>query len=379
MNKIFLVVNFRNGIGGHNFSALEIARLFQNDNSDNLLIEVGFNPSPILSSFNNYIFIEHDFKFWLIIKRIKEIFLLNSIHVIHSFDLSLYLIFRCFLDKVYLTKCGGPNYRFFKFSKNLSLFTLENYYYYNKKGKNLAFIPNRIKEYSSSLVLIDELKSIIRYNDSDIIFLSICRINAYYERNINIFLNLYKALCVESPACKFILLGEKNDDELVNYIHQFLSPNFYLVSDMKFTKNAKLVVDLCDFYFGSGRSLMEATYLNKVLLVPSNKNEIPVLLSHDNFMESFKYNFTERYISSSTDAIFLSRIQELLDSSFRFDFLSKFNSLSYFYDFFYINNAHQKYLNFYKSFIPESLFSKILGLFFAIIYYIYNLYRHKNR
>ena len=179
--------------------------------------------SPVISSLDcpKYQFIYKYFNFIKIQQNILDIIQEYQIDRIHCFDDRAYLFIRNYRFKnipVALTKCGGPNPKYFPKVDNLILFSEENKLSFkNRQGyKNTYLIPNRILPFSPDIKKVDNLKKKLNIEDDFKVFLRIARISHYYKESIFQSIRLVEKI----PEATLIIVGQVIDEEVLNQIKE---------------------------------------------------------------------------------------------------------------------------------------------------------------
>lgn len=307
MNILYTAFSIRKGLGGHLRSLKQIKEEVSKYHRCYTII-FGQIESPIFIDDKTSIFINiKTFSFYSIRKKINKYLILNEIDIIHAFDKHSYKLIQLGknLPKL-LTLCGGPNPKHYPYAKHLTCFSLENYNYFSKlsifKNSSLTLIPNRVKKFESNYSLIQELERKIGKKPKDIILLRITRIGNEYKKSINQSINLLRLLqsSNENNNFKLLIIGSVYDKITYRAIRNETKniQNLFFITDDKFTKESKLLIDIADIVIGTGRGLMEASSKGKILFSPVANSNLPALIDKSNFNDFFYYNFSERTIVS---------------------------------------------------------------------------------
>jgi glycosyltransferase involved in cell wall biosynthesis len=96
-------------------------------------------------------------------------------------------------------------------------------------------------------------------------------------------------------------LGVPQDASVVADVTPFCDDTIRVVTEDEYTINASTLVDLADVVVGTGRGLMEAASMAKVLMVPVAGNAYPVLVTPDVFERLYDYNFSVRAVLGDHD------------------------------------------------------------------------------
>ncbi|HHX69520.1 MAG TPA: hypothetical protein GX708_15920 [Gallicola sp.] len=310
-----------------------------------IIINFGKRESPLINK-SNFECINIIFNKWTFLKQLfKALSLTNKYNIknIISFDSHAYLIARILgllNNKIKVTNilCGGPNpKKYYPYSTKQILITKENfdYFFLKRKMKNprIFYIPNRIYSLHQNKILIEEIKS--KYNlENKKVFLKISRLCSYYKNSIFQAINFVDA--INSQNYILVLIGNVEDKKLYEEISN--NKNVVIIDERNITSQANKIIDICDFYIGTGRGIMEAASLGKILFVPNKASKYPLLLDENNFEVAFNYNFSERIDIDINDKEYIQNINNILQDQVQTEKLVKL-SLNKFYQYFNIMNV----------------------------------------
>ncbi len=123
----------------------------------------------------------------------------------------------------------------------------------------------------------------------------------------------------------------------------------YVISEQKFTANAKTLIDIADIVHGTGRSFMEASSLSKILLVPTANLKYPVLFKKENYIDILSQNISGRYVEKNgNNAQAISEFVDLLHNINKQKELLVFTK-NVFEQYFNIETAVEKYSEIYSN------------------------------
>ena len=307
MKIVYFITTVGHGKGGHFHSLNTIANAIGSAQKVHI-INIGFKPSDVLDkmnyeftfvNFNGYNFISTFIKIKKLIKQLQP-------DAIHAFDVESFAFSRLFSKSSkqasFLNKCGGSNpKKYFPIPDQLVLFSEENKSYFetNRRYKNtsLTLIPNRVKP-----VYIDRSRIELFYNTygkTEISLLRIARIGKHYHKSIIQAINLVEWLKSKSLTIRLVVIGTIQSDVIYNSIlddikSKQLENDVIIDTSDKFTHNASELLDIGDVIIGTGRNFMEASSLNKMLLVPYKNSDYPLLVTDSNFDAIFSTNFSPR-------------------------------------------------------------------------------------
>lgn len=361
MNVMFFISVHGHGRGGHFNSLHHISNELAVDHQVNI-VSIGPGFSPIVSENKN--FRTHLYFNGLNIigfkRQCNALVKQYNPQIIHCFDVGAYNILRLLYStkkiKIALNLCGGPNPNKFPYVKNLVLFSVENKKWFESsdryKDSNIALIPNRVSTIQTKILDVikdDEVFTFVRiarigktYEKS--IFDSIALIDTLYKRNSNLKLKLFIIGVVE---CHETLANILKNQYVKNGMVEILT-------DDKYTNNASKMLYLADAVIGTGRGIMEAASIGLPLLTVNSLSNMPVLITKETFEDAFKTNFSERNIYKNLlEEKNISLIEKLVSDATYYQELSIYTR-AIFEQYFDIDNAANKYVNFYKATVTDS-------------------------
>lgn len=308
MNILFFISVYHDGTGGHFQSLNHISRKLAENNHVNI-ITIGPGHNSVIASnphfykhisFNGYTFFNLKKELYSAIKELSP-------DVYHCFDRGSYNVLRLFVStkkhKVFINKCGGPNRLDFAIIYNIIVFSQENYNWFlnnsHFKDSAIYLIPNRVSQ-----VLINHKDQPLKKDYNKFTFLRICRIGSTHKKSIVDSLALIEHLNSKYPQkVKLVIIGGVEDNDLYKNIRkhsELLKGAVELYTHDSFTKEASKFIYLADAVIGTGRSLMEAASLKKPVLSINANEDIPVLITKENFSEAFSTNFSARNVFFDT-------------------------------------------------------------------------------
>src|SRR5690606_27072648 len=117
------------------------------------------------------------------------------------------------------------------------------------------------------------------------VILRICRISRMYQRSLFQSINLFDFIQTQDNNTVLIILGNIQDQQVYNQLVESKRKNIFIVTDEKYTSNAKEMIDIADWVVGTGRGFMEASSKGKILFTVSNYSDLPTLITPNNFRE----------------------------------------------------------------------------------------------
>lgn len=223
--------------------------------------------------------------------------------VIHAFDASSLFVARTIAlllkIKLVFTKCGGRNGSHFIPDADCQiLFSLENLDHFTKWGNPKVpkyYLPNRVDEARIDNEHVLAFKK--KYDVSDrFIIMRIARFNRYYDLSFKQSIELLRRIILIEKSAILVLVGQPQDtnylEELKTSIEDRLPVLF--VTEEQYTLEASRLISMANIMVSTGRGVMEACSLNKVVFCPTKNTRIPTLLNAHTFKDLFKMNFSER-------------------------------------------------------------------------------------
>ena len=313
------------------------------------------------------------------ISEVKKIISSEKPDVIHCFDANSYSFLSlslCFTNvKFLLTIPGGnPNPNKLPYCKDIILFSKETMSSFKCckrfQDASLSYIPNRV-----NLSLLNQYET---PKSNFFKLVQIIRISKSKHDQICKTLNLLKILVNRKINVKLILAGTINTPSEKDYIEDFiesnnLSNNFELVTDDRVNRGSDLL-SLGDCVIATGRSVMEAAALKKLILVPTKNEDFPVLLDDKNFEGLFHYNFSGRSTSHYGSDEF-KKIERLLTDNKYKDEIIEYVSKQCKQFFLFTNEVQSLYCGIYCNVIKQNRKKVICKNF---VYWIWWMFKNRR-
>lgn len=372
---MYCISSFGHGRGGH-FHSLKVTAQALSKHLNIHVTNFGLYPSPVVKDIcDNVVFLRTN-GINFISTLIK---FLNRIHqvkpdAIHAFDTVSFAFARLagLLTKVpvVLTKCGGPNpNNYFPTADNLIVYSEENKKFFKRTNKFqntiISTIPNRVCHVTTCHKSVEKMKSIA---GDRVILLRISRISQYYQTSLLQTISLSHKLKAAGIDHVLFIVGTIQDRATHNRLLSEANTEYIVfLSDPDITMNSSKVIEAASVVIGTGRSLMEATSKGKIILTPTDKGDLPVLVETCNFDKLFETNFSER------NSLELSQVNESF--SHLIDLLTNdtkqraYNKFSYqlFDKYFSIDSATSKYVEFYSQLKRQKHNLKILDCMISTV------------
>ena len=199
--------------------------------------------------------------------------------------------------------------------------------------------------------------------------LRIARIGKHYHKSISQSINLVSWLKAKGLNVRLIVIGtiqsKINYDTIIDEIKtKKLDDNIIVETSDEFTYNASELLDVGDVIIGTGRNFMEASSLNKMLLVPYKDADFPLLVTNNNFEAIFSTNFSPRtQVPDFNEEANLEGIYKALKNE------DKMASFSWFESYFNVKNGVDLYKNLYLNQVLSKK-SNLIDTFANILYLI---------
>lgn len=371
MHHILFVIYTFQGTGGHYYSLCATAQALSSRFHVHIL-NIGEKESPVISNSS----LPHSFlpfsgrNFMSVMKGIGRVCREQKADIIHCFDIPSYLVsvfpsWRLRLPIV-LTKCGGPilSKNQYPVAENFIFYNLREYQLFlndaKYKNKNLQLIPNRVGQFDSDYDRISDLQREFGLQDRKVI-VRIGRIAEAYQRTALQCIRLVKDLHAINPSYYLLLIGNIKDQSVYNCLKAESDGCDYIsiLTEDRFTFNAKELIDLADVVVGTGRGFMEACQKGKKMMAPCKNTRYPVVVTADNFDEILANNISERYVRQEAEDS-IERICELLNNAP--------DSRIWYDSYFSIDTAIDRYEHFYMALKPAS------PHFLSVIIPVFRLY-----
>lgn len=340
------------GLGGHYYSLIETAKRLA-EGHEIIVLNIGTKKARALIDCDQkkHYVIEKGPKIWTIYKQVKTIISNEKPDIIHCFDDISLLWARLVGHKLKIpfsiTKCGGPNAKYYPYAEHLVLFSEENRQYHLKspkyKDSKIYLIPNRIQSFEDDNNRINLIENEISGDSHIFKFLRIARIGRRYLKSSLQLINLVNKLNNDGIKCCLIFIGIIDYENSYNQLKSQAMENCYFFTSKELTTNAKEIINVGDAVLGTGRSFMEASSKSKILLSPIKDGTIPLLINSKNFDKAFEYNFSERVnIKNYDENINYENIKKaILDNNEKLKYSSFAQNI--FIEYFDTNKLNEKY------------------------------------
>ncbi|MCF8342742.1 MAG: hypothetical protein K9I82_17325 [Chitinophagaceae bacterium] len=355
MNVVFVITSSEdNAKGGHFRSCLTIAKSLRRKGVNIRILNVGLVLSPIFRQCDVVVdFIDikaysWPYKFYSFYKNIKD---RTKETKVLAFDFFSFFLVRtvCFFTKhpFGYFRCGGPNLRYFPYSKWVFCFSLESYScFVGRFPKSIVYLfPNRVEKLTSHSN--GKLRRIL--NNKYPIILRVGRLVTNYADINKTCLNLSRFLHSMNIPHNLVFIGYPENYHS-NYFLNFkaecdLNLNATLLTTPEFTANAALFLSEADLVVGTGRGAMEAIVEKRIVAVFSKSHNIPVLLqSPEIFNSSLDFNFSLRndlsFVNSELNRV--SMVELFLNRSYSYEVLSFLNDRRKLFD---VDEVAGEYMN----------------------------------
>lgn len=300
--------------GGHFHSLLTIVKSL-NPFVEYKVLNVGLVHAPTLKKniVSDYIQVSKStyfFKMPEIIAYIKE----YNPDVLHAFDSAALSILRTanlVTNKpLVFSKCGGINGGpFIQDADAYINFSQENTNHYAKFKKNdvaVYLLPNRAVKIKSDTERIEKLRNEYSIPKEDRIILRIARFHEMHEGSIMQAIALLKLAVDSGKKYTLVVIGMVQSEAVLERVKaEGAGYPLIVVTDSFYTTNASELIDVSDIVVATGRGVMEAASLGKILFCPISESKYPAPLNADNADIMLSYNFSQRTkgISSTPEGI----------------------------------------------------------------------------
>lgn len=308
-NVLYGVSNFGGDMGGHLRSLKSILQEMAAENKVNIYLVLFSLKTPKEGSYSfptpHFHIISNGLSGLRSVRRMRKdlhhLFAQQQFDIIHAFDSNAYYFLKSLSDKrkvpIVLTKCGGnpaPKWKY-PSCRHMTLFSVEDLVNFKSQARfqksSFHLIPNRVKAPVQDQALIAQLKA--KYSGG-FDFLRISRFARLHEHSLMQSVDLVKYLRAQGIHKRLLILGGVEDEEVYNKVKASLEDGMFLETEEAFCKEASKIIEVADIVIGSGRGLMEAAALGKVLLAPNKNLTLPVLVEEKSFDNLFHHNFSGR-------------------------------------------------------------------------------------
>jgi len=300
---LFLIFSSKkNSGGGHFYSIKSISSGLKNIIEYKILNLGAIYAKPLRDESNSFFLnlfkYNYFIKIFSVIKFVKQ----YNPDVLHAFDFKSLFIARSisliFKVRIIFTKCGGPNGSNFIPDADVHiLFSKENYKHFQLHSSSKIpqyLIPNRVNK-----VEIDfkhEKKILNEFNlKNRFILMRISRFNQYYDLTFQQSIELLKIILKKESNAILVFIGKIQSNDYFHRLRQKTEglPVLFITDDV-YTYEASRLLNIADIVISTGRGVMEACSLNKIIFCPVNNSKIPVILNENSFESLSTMNFSER-------------------------------------------------------------------------------------
>lgn len=354
----FFISNLGRSIGGGHAYSMKTTISALSEEIDPVIVVIGLTKYRLFSQSEHKVYNIHfdGLNIPQVFDALRRVMKTERPGKLHAFDLHAYFFAR-FLHFRYkvgliLTKCGGPNppYYFPKFH-TVIVYSSENLEYFEKrrrfKNTTKLLVPNRVLQVQTDQQRVAKLRQYIA-TERGRTFIRIARIGKEYEQSILQAINLVNKLNQEGLKTTLIVIGVVYDQTIYNRMQSLNNENIIFVTDPDFTINSSELLSIADFVIGTGRGLMEAASLGKVMLTTVANSSFPVLVNESTFQALFETNFSPRNsLSQAVLGMAYAEIKEAVQNEDKLHALKEFSS-QVFYKHFAISSKKEFYKDIYR-------------------------------
>lgn len=327
--KITVVIGsflpFLGGVGGHYFSALTTIRKLREVHTVEL-INVGEFPAPSLQVSDihlNYFDIRLKNRFSINRKELFQFLNNYDPDVVIAFDAASGWIVRSLCIKLgcgfILVKPGGgrPNGYYPNNSFQIH-YTLEDVAWAKARSKYphgmITCIPNRVAIPKQDLTAINQLKTKFSIRSDEIILIRVGRINKGYEPSFISAIRLANFLRESGYPARLIIIGICQSLETLDEIKANVSDSDIVLTSDEFIKNTSRFLKIAHINVGVGRGFMEGCALKQHMLAINAEDDLPTVVTQENFEFFFAKNFSMRVRFPTNSQLNKERIIEIAEN-----------------------------------------------------------------
>ena len=219
------------------------------------------------------------------------------------------------------TTCGGPTpRRNVPRNRDVVLFSEEHRSALaanpRMAGCRLHLIASRVNPVQVDAARVEALRAHLGLGPDEQVVLRINRFVANYLPAMEQAIALGRLMREGGRRARVVLLGSVGEAEVAQALAQRAEPGVSLVHDAAFTHNAAALLPIADVVLGTGRGLMEAACLGRVVFAPVADREWPALLGPDTVEALAHANFSPRarLPDALDDAALRERAREVLSN-----------------------------------------------------------------
>lgn len=197
------------------------------------------------------------------------------------------------------TTCGGPTpRRNVPRNRDVILFSEENRSALaanpRMAGCRLHLIASRVNPVQVDPARVEALRAHLALRPDEQVVLRINRFVHNYLPAMEQALALGRLMREGGQPTRVVLLGSIGDADVASALAERAEAGVSLVHDATFTHNAAALLPIADVVLGTGRGLMEAACLGRVVFAPVADRQMPALLAADTVDALAHANFSPR-------------------------------------------------------------------------------------
>lgn len=300
-----------NELGGHYFSALVTAKELKKEHKVCVLVIGDFIPKTLETNEVHLSFVKYrPGAFQIYPENVKATVRDVNPDIIIAFDEKSGSILRVLSATRKLgfiqVKAGGPIPRTPLQNNPFQVhFSQKDYDLARKriryKNRLIAWIPNRVKDEECDWPSIEELRQELRMADDEIVMIRIGRVDRKYERAFVAAINAANIMRYAGFKVRLIMIGAITHQDVARRLSECKNVNDVLLTDRKYTNNAKRFLSIAHINLGVGRGFMEGCAVGNHMLAMVDNRDLPVVVTEDNFHDLFAENFSLRGLSPIVD------------------------------------------------------------------------------
>ena len=345
--RIFVTVGcvsgYNSGTGGLYYSLKETVFALSHKYDITVCVMGNKYPQALMDMSSSIIEIDTDKYTTTEVTRLVYTLLRNGgFHLVHAYDRTTARLVSIAalangIPLVY-TKCGGAiNRSNISFVDRIITYSKRDFeslsIQESSRDNKVFWIPNQVGVINNIDERIDLLRNdLMTYkciSGNTKLLMRVGRISEYYRLTLMQGIELVKWLRTKGRDVCMVVVGTIESERLAQDIKEEGGGSAIIISDVKYTLNARHLMSLADIILGTGRSLMEGLNANGIVLCPVKGARYPALVTPGNIGDLAIDNFSERScVNDYSEESNLENVcRTLWDNNYRHELLDFYHNV----------------------------------------------------
>ncbi|MBL1210148.1 hypothetical protein [Geminocystis sp. GBBB08] len=178
-------------------------------------------------------------------------------------------------------------------------------------------IPNRVQIPQQDHQAIAKLKHDLSILPNDLVLIRISRIVQGYKPSFLKAIRLVNFLRDQGYPARLVIIGFPQCESTFQEIKSQLNERDAIVTLKEFTLNASRLLKIAKINIGIGRGFMEGCAISQHMMAINTEDDLPTVVTEDNFNYFFQENFSMRVTFQGNEKINQERIISLAELSMK--------------------------------------------------------------